>query len=87
MVEDGAFNHKIDYVTILKEILNLKGHPNCITGSKFMTILLNLWILPIGGASAVKGLCQSLRRRLVLFNNSAKSSFFYLKIFFSKKIG
>ena len=34
MVEDGAFFHKIDHVTILKEILNLKGHPNCITGSK-----------------------------------------------------
>ena len=28
MVEDGAFSHKIGYVTIFKEILNLKGHPN-----------------------------------------------------------
>ena len=25
MVEDGAFSHKIDYVTIFKEILNLEG--------------------------------------------------------------
>ena len=56
MVEDGAFRHKIDYLTILKEILNLKGHLNSITGSKVSAILLNWWILPIGGASAVKGL-------------------------------
>ena len=28
------FGHKIDYVTIFLDILNLKGHPNCITGSK-----------------------------------------------------
>ena len=35
MVEDGAFSHKIDYVTI------------------FWEILLNGWILPIGGASAM----------------------------------
>ena len=40
-----------------KEILNLEGHQNCITGSKVTAILLNGWILPIGGASAVKGLC------------------------------
>ena len=31
-VRDGAFNHKIDYFKKLKEILNLKGHPNRITG-------------------------------------------------------
>ena len=53
-VEDGVFSHKIYYVTILKEILNVKGHPNRITGSKVTAILLNGWILP--GASAVKGL-------------------------------
>ena len=61
MVEDGAFSQKIDYVTILKEILNFGGHPNCIAGSKVTAILLNGWILPLGGASAVKG----LRSRLV----------------------
>ena len=56
MVEDGAFGHKIDYVIIFKEIINLKGHPNRITGSKVTAILLNVWILSIGGALAVKGL-------------------------------
>ena len=56
MVECGPFSHKIYYVTIFKEILKREGHPNCITGSKVMVIWLNGWILPIGGASAVKGL-------------------------------
>ena len=50
-----AFSHKTYNVTILKEILNLEGHPNCLTGSKVTAILLNGWILTIGGASAVKG--------------------------------
>ena len=53
-VEDSAFIHKIDYVTIFKKILNLEGHSNHITGSKVLVILLNWWTLPIGGASAVK---------------------------------
>ena len=48
MVKDGAFSHKIDYVTIFLEILNLEGHPNRITGSRVTAILLNGWILPIG---------------------------------------
>ena len=39
----------IDYVTFFKEILNLEGHPNRITGSKFTAIFLNGWILPVGG--------------------------------------
>ena len=38
------------------EILIPEGHPNCITGSKVTAYLLNGWILPIGGASAGKGL-------------------------------
>ena len=54
MVEDIAFSHKIDYITILKKILKLKGYPNRITGSQLTAILLNGWILSIGGASAVK---------------------------------
>ena len=28
MVEDGAFSKKIDWVTILKDILNFEVHPN-----------------------------------------------------------
>ena len=56
MVEDEASSHTIDYVTLFKDILNLKGHPNGITGPKVTVIMLNRWILPIGGASAMKGL-------------------------------
>ena len=48
MVGNGAFSHKIDYITIFLEILNLEGHQNLITGSRVTTILLNGWIFPIG---------------------------------------
>ena len=48
----GVFSHKINYVTIL----NPEKHLNRITGAKVMAILLNGWVLPIGGSSAVKGL-------------------------------
>ena len=51
MVEDGAFSHKIDYVTIFLKILNPEGHPNRNTGSKVTAILLNGWILPVGGVA------------------------------------
>ena len=64
-IADGAFSHKIDYVTIFKEILNPEGHPNHITGSKVTAILLNGWILPIGGASSGRVCSCSLRIRLV----------------------
>ena len=55
MLEDGTFSHKIDNFSIL----NLEGHQNCITGSRVMAILLNGWILPIGGASAVEALLST----------------------------
>ena len=50
MIEDGAFSHKIDYVTAFQEIFNPKDkvHPNCNSGSKVTAILLNGWILPVG---------------------------------------
>ena len=40
----------------IKEILILEKYPNCSTGSKCTLILLNGWVLPIDGASVVKGL-------------------------------
>ena len=58
MVEDGAFSHKIGFVIILWEILNLKGNPNHITDSIGL-------ILPVGGASAVAGLRSTGLPRLV----------------------
>ena len=71
-VADGAFSHKIDYVTIFMEILNLEGHPNCITSSKITAILLNGLILPIGGASSGRVWACSLRSRLVYLNKHNK---------------
>ena len=65
MVGNGAFSHKIDYVTFFKEILNLEGHQNCITGSRVTAILLNGWTLPIGEAASGRVCACSLRSRLV----------------------
>ena len=48
MVRNGAFSHKIDYINIFLEILNLEGNQNRITGSRVTAILLNGWIFPIG---------------------------------------
>ena len=52
MVGDGASSHKIVYVSQFKEILNLEGHQNCITGARVAAILLNGLILPIGEAAS-----------------------------------
>ena len=52
MVEDGAFSHKLDYVTMFLEILHLEGHSNHIAGSKITAIFLNGWILPIDGVAS-----------------------------------
>ena len=41
---------------LVSEILHLDWHLNRCIGSKVTAILLNVWILPIAGASAVKGL-------------------------------
>ena len=49
-VADGAFSHKIDYVTLFIKIL--KGIPNCSTCSEVTAILLNGLILLIVGASS-----------------------------------
>ena len=43
----------LQFEDLHREILNLEGHLNCITGSRVTVILLNGWILPIGGASSV----------------------------------
>ena len=48
MVENGAFRYKIACITICQEILNLKRHQNCNTGSRVTAILLNRWTFPIG---------------------------------------
>ena len=47
-----TFSQKIDYVGKFMEIINLEGHPNHITESRVTAILLNGWILPIGGVAS-----------------------------------
>ena len=54
--------------------LNLEGHPNCITGSIVMEILLNVLFLPIDGASAVEGLRSTGLPRLVFVNSSCETT-------------
>ena len=61
-----------------KEILNLEGHPICITGSKVMDISLNGWILPIVGAPAVKGLCLQPPQHIYIFFFVSNMFLFFL---------
>ena len=63
MVEDGALSHKIDYVPIFKENLNLEGHLNGI-GSKVLRILVKGGILPWGVIVSGRVCACSLRSRL-----------------------
>ena len=74
LVEDGAFRHKIDYVTIFENILNFEGHQNRMTGSGVTAILLYGWILPIGGASSVEGLRSTGLPRLVFTEMKIEST-------------
>ena len=52
---------------VIETFLNAKGHQNPINGSKVTAVLLKGWILPFGGASAVKGLQSMWLPRLVFF--------------------
>ena len=78
-------SYKIDYVIVIKNFLNLKGHQNPIIGSKGMAILLKGWISPIGGASAVEGLqltglpCLVFRTKCSLAPQT-KTSFGFLTV-------
>ena len=62
-VRDSTY--KIDYVMVIKNSLNPKGHQNPISGSKVTAVLLKGYILPINGASSGKVCACGLRSRLV----------------------
>ena len=64
---DMASNHKIEYVTQVQDILNLKGQQNCMIGSKVTAFLLNRWILPIGGVALGRVCNQQGLPRLVYY--------------------
>ena len=55
-VRDRSSSYKIDYVILIKNLLNPKRDQNPISDLKVTAILLKGWILPIGGASAGEGL-------------------------------
>ena len=65
MVEDGAFKNQIDYITIFKVILNLEGHPNCISywfksyGDLAEWVDFAYWWIFSGGGSAIIGATAS----------------------------
>ena len=83
----GLSVKKIQYVTIFYEFLNPERHPNCITGSKVTAIFLNGWVLPISGASAVKGLrLQPAQQACFLYKASVRFCELFLRIIDSKKI-
>ena len=70
MVIDSSSSYKIDYVIVIKNFQNLKGHQTLIIDSKVTAILMKRWILPISGASGVEGLRSTGLPRLVsnIFN-------------------
>ena len=53
-IRNIAFTHKIDYVALVQDLLNLKVHLKSIIaiGSKVTEILLNAGILRIGGVAS-----------------------------------
>ena len=53
MVEDGAFIHKIDYLTILLDVQNLEGNLNNILD-------FALWWSFSGGGSAINGVYSNI---------------------------
>ena len=72
MVRDRCSSYKIDYVVVIKNFLNTKGHLNPISGSKVTAILLKGQILPIGGASAGEGLRMQPAQQACLWTNFSK---------------
>ena len=60
-----TYSATLAFSGILCEIINLEGHLNRISDSKVMVILLNRWILPIGGVASGRVCDCSLRSRLV----------------------
>ena len=58
---------------MIKNFLNPEGHQNCITGSKVTAILVEGYILPIGGVALGRVCLCSLRSRLVSGSFEANS--------------
>ena len=68
MFKINLSDHKIDYVIQGLEVLNLKGNQNGIIGSKVTAILLEVWILSVGGVASEKACACSLGSRFVSYD-------------------
>ena len=64
-VRDSSSSHKIVYVLLINNFINIKGHQNPIIGSKVTVILLKGWILPIFGVASGAVCACSLGSRLL----------------------
>ena len=78
-VMNGASSHKIDYITQVEGILNVKGYKNVIIGLKETAIFLIGWNLPIGGVAWGRVCTCSMRSRLVL--TQYKNIYLYINIY------
>ena len=74
MVKDGALSLKIDFISILLEILNLERHLNCFIGLKVRAILVNGEILPSVGVALGRVWVCSFRSRLVYYSSNRSDS-------------
>ena len=68
-------------IIVIENFLNLEVHQNPINGSKVTAILLNGWILLIGGVSSGEGLGLRLAQEACFFMDS-----FIIKVFFLEMV-
>ena len=59
-----CFQSKNKCYWLFSKILNLEGKQNCCIGLKVMAILLNWWILTVGGVASRRACACSLHSRL-----------------------
>ena len=66
-VRDSSSSYKTDYVFVIKNCPNPKGHQDCISGSKVRALLLKRWILPIMGVAL--GRVNTLKMQHLNYSN------------------
>ena len=83
LVEDVASGQKIDYITVVLDILNPAGYPNGITGSKVTAILLNGWVLPVGAVALGRVCAQPAKQACFHIAAGLMSTFVECPTFYS----
>ena len=64
-VRNRSSRFKIDYVIVIQNFLNLRGHQNPISGSKFTVILVNGWFCLLVELQRARVCGCSLRSRII----------------------